>query len=295
GRIHDEKWRSILDLCSEGYFSTLGLHLVSGRLLSHDDVAQARHVVVVNRTFVQRYLGGEEPQGRSVRLTVLEQPANGALADPYFEIVGVIADATNRGIQDPPDPEVFLPYSVSGAFDRGLMVRTAGPPMAMLETVRREVWAVDRGVAVSGAGTLTHFLQEFSYSAPRLTLTILAVFAVLGTLLVAIGVYSVIAYTVARQTHEIGIRMALGAERRDVLRMVLGMGARLVGLGVGLGLLASLFATRVLASELWGVAPHDPLTLAVVIVVVALAGAAACVVPARRATRVDPMVALRTE
>ena len=121
------------------------------------------------------------------------------------------------------------------------------------------------------------------------------VFASLGMILVAIGVYSVIAYTVARQTREIGIRMALGAERAHVLRMVLGMGSRLVGLGLAIGLLASLAATRVLSSQLWGVAPHDPLTLAVVITVVATAGAAACLVPARRATRVDPMIALRYE
>jgi putative ABC transport system permease protein len=126
-------------------------------------------------------------------------------------------------------------------------------------------------------------------------LTILAIFASLGTLLVAIGIYSVIAYTVARQTHEIGIRMALGAERAHVVRMVLGMGSRLVGLGVVIGLVVSLAATRVLASQLFGVASHDPLTLAIVIVVVVMTGAAACLFPARRATRVDPLVALRYE
>jgi putative ABC transport system permease protein len=294
GRPHDEKWRSIFQLCSEGYFPTLGLRLVRGRLLTHDEVAQARHVVVVNRTFVDKFLGTEEPLGRSVRFKLLETPPN-AIDNPFFEIVGVIADARNRGIQDPPDPEAFMPYSVTGDFMRAVLVRTSGPPTAMLEAVRREVWAVDRGVALTGAGALTDFLKRFSYAEPRLGLTILAVFAVLGMLLVAIGVYSVIAYTVARQTHEIGIRMALGAERAHVLRMVLGMGSRLVGLGVAIGLVASLAATRVLASQLWGVAPHDPLTLAVVIVVVVMAGAAACLFPARRATRVDPMVALRYE
>ena len=295
GRTHDEKWRSIFQLCSEGYFPTLGLRLVRGRLLSHDDVAQARHVVVVNRTFVEKFLGTEEPLGRAVRFKLLETAPGGAIGDASFEIVGVIGDAKNRGIQDPTDPEAFMPYSVTGAFYRGLLVRTAGPPMAMLEAVRREVWAVDRGVALTGGGALTDFLKRFSYAEPRLGLTILAVFAVLGMLLVAIGVYSVIAYTVARQTHEIGIRMALGAERAHVLRMVLGMGSRLVGLGVAVGLVASLAATRVLASQLWGVAPHDPLTLALVIAVVVMAGAAACLFPARRATRVDPMVALRYE
>ena len=295
GTTHEDKWRSIFQLCSEGYFATLRLRLLRGRLLSDDDVAHARRVVVVNRTFVEKYLGTAEPLGRSVRFKLLETVQPGAIEDAVFEIVGVVADARNRGIQEPPDPEAFMPYTVTGAFQRGILVRTMGPPAAMSEAVRREVWAVDRGVAVTLSGALTDYLRRFSYAEPRLGLVVLGVFASLGMVLVAIGVYSVIAYTVARQTHEIGIRMALGAERAHVMRMVLGMGSRLVGLGLAVGLLASLGAARVLSSQLWGVAPHDPLTLAIVMAVVALAGAAACLFPARRAIRVDPMVALRYE
>ena len=295
GTTHEDKWRSMSELCSEGYFATLRMKLLRGRLLSGDDVAQARRVAVVNRTFVDKYLGSADPRGRSVRFKLLETVKPGAIENAVFEIVGVVADARNRGIQDTPDPQAFLPYTVTGAFPRTLLVRTVGPPAAMAETVRREVWNVDRGVAVTMMGAVTDYLRRFSYAEPRLGLVVLGVFAVLGMVLVAIGVYSVIAYTVARQTHEIGIRMALGAERAHVLRMVLGMGSRLVGLGLAIGLVVSLAATRVLSSQLWGVAPHDPLTLASVIVVVAIAGAAACVFPARRATRVDPMVALRYE
>jgi predicted permease len=285
----------MFDLCSEGYFTTLRMKLLRGRLLSGDDVAQARRVAVVNRAFVDKYLGTADPLGRSVRFKLLETVKPGAIENAVFEIVGVVADTKNRGIQEAPDPQAFLPYTVTGAFPRSLLVRTAGPPAAMAETVRREVWSVDRGVAVTMMGAVTEYLRRFSYAEPRLVLMILGVFAVLGMVLVAIGVYSVIAYTVARQTHEIGIRMALGAERAHVLRLVLGMGSRLVGLGLAIGLVVSLAATRVLSSQLWGVAPHDPLTLTSVIVVVAIAGAAACVFPARRATRVDPMVALRYE
>ena len=295
GTTHEEKWRSFSQLVGEGYFATLRLKLRQGRLLSGDDVAQARRVVVVNRTFVEKYLGASEPLGRTVRFKVLETTRPGAIENAVFEIVGVVADAKNRGIQEAPDPEAFMPYTATGAFERTLLVRTSGPPGAMVETVRREVWNVDRGVAVTMSGAMTDYLRRFSYAEPRLGLTILGAFAALGMVLVAIGVYSVIAYTVARQTHEIGIRMALGAERADVLRMVLGMGSKLVGLGLAIGLLASVAATRVLASQLWGVAPHDPLTLAVVVGVVAAAGAAACFFPARRATRVDPMIALRYE
>jgi putative ABC transport system permease protein len=295
GTTHEDKWRAFSQLCSEDYFATLRIRLMRGRLLSADDVAHARRVAVVNRTFVEKYLGAAEPLGRSVRFKLLETAKPGAIENAVFEIVGVVADAKNRGIQDPPDPEAFLPYTVTGAFPRGILVRTSGPPAAMAETVRREVWAVDRGVAVTMSGALTEYLRRFSYAEPRLGLVILGVFASLGMVLVAIGVYSVIAYTVARQTHEIGIRMALGAERAHVLRMVLGMGSRLVGLGLAVGFVASLAATRVLSSQLFGVTAHDPLTLVAVVAVVALAGAAACLFPARRAIRVDPMVALRYE
>jgi putative ABC transport system permease protein len=295
GTTHEDKWRSMFELCSEGYFTTLRMKLLRGRLLSGDDVAQARRVAVVNRAFVDKYLGTADPLGRTVRFKLLETVKPGAIENAVFEIVGVVADTKNRGIQETPDPQAFLPYTVTGAFPRSLLVRTAGPPAAMAETVRREVWNVDRGVAVTMMGAVTEYLRRFSYAEPRLGLMILGVFAVLGMALVAIGVYSVIAYTVARQTHDIGIRMALGAERAHVLRMVLGMGSRLVGLGLAIGLVVSLAATRVLSSQLWGVAPYDPLTLASAIVVVAIAGAAACVFPARRATRVDPMVALRYE
>jgi putative ABC transport system permease protein len=295
GRVHDDRWRSGMELCSEGYFATVGQRLQQGRLLTVDDVARARHVIVVNRTFVEKYLGGSQPIGQAVRFKLLEMPWAGSVPDPVFEVVGVVADARNRGIQDPPDPEAFMPYTISAAFWRAILVKTAGPPESFLPTLRREVWAVDPGVAMTVAGPIGDYLKRFSYAEPRLGLVILGVFAVLGMLLVAIGVYSVIAYTVARQTHEIGIRMALGAERGDVLRMVIGMGSRLVGLGLLIGLGASLAATRVLSSQLFGVAPHDPVTLGIVMAVVAAAGAAACLIPARRATRVDPMVALRYE
>jgi ABC-type antimicrobial peptide transport system permease subunit len=204
-----------------------------------------------------------------------------------------VADAKNSGIQDPPRPELFVPYTITGAFERGILVRTSIDPLTMLNAVRREIWALDRNVALTLTGSLKDYLKSFSYSEPRFSLILLSVFASLGLVLVLIGVYSVIAYTVSRQTHEIGIRMALGAGRADVLRMVLWMGARLLGLGLAAGLLASFAVTRLIASQLWGVSPHDPVTLCSVVAVVAASGLAACYFPARRATRVDPMIALR--
>ena len=192
-------------------------------------------------------------------------------------------------------PEMFVPYTITGAFERGIMVRTSAPPLSLLNNVRREIWAVDPNIALTLTGSLEDFLKQFSYAEPRFSLVLMGVFASVGLALVALGVFSVIAYTVARQTHEIGIRMALGAGSADVVRMVLRMGLQLVGLGVGVGLLASFAVTRVIANQLWGVSPRDPLTLGAVVAVVALAGLAACYFPARRATRVDPLIALRYE
>jgi putative ABC transport system permease protein len=169
------------------------------------------------------------------------------------------------------------------------------PPLSLLNDVRREIRASDRNVALGLTGSLEDFLKQFSYAAPRFGLVLMGVFASVGLALVALGVFSVIAYTVAQRTHEIGIRMALGAGTADVVRMVLWMGLKLVGLGVVVGLLASFALTRVIANQLWEVSPRDPLTLGAAVIVVALAGLAACYFPARRATQVDPLVALRYE
>ncbi len=295
GKTHSETWRSIFQLCSEGYFPTLRLRLLRGHTLSETEVNGARKVAVVNQTLVNKFFGAEDPIGRLVKIKMLEKLPQGPVPDPVFEIVGVIADAKNQGIQDPAMPEMFVPYTITGAFERGILVRTSVPPMTLLKDVQREIWAVDRNVALTLTGSLEDFMRQFTYAEPRFGLVLMAVFAGVGLLLVALGVFSVIAYTVSRQTHEIGIRMALGAARPDVLRMVLRMGFQLLGSGVALGLLGALGATRVLANQLWGVSPRDPATLAAVVAVVAAAGFAACYFPARRATRVDPLVALRYE
>jgi len=190
---------------------------------------------------------------------------------------------------------MFVPYTITGDFERGILVRTAGDPNQLLNPVRKQVWAVDRRVALTLTGSLNDFIGQFTYAEPRLSLVLFGVFAAVGMMLVAIGVYSVIAYTVSRQTHEIGIRMALGAGRGDVVRMVFRMGFKLLLLGIAIGLLASAAVTRVLEHQLWHVSPHDPLTLASVVVLVIAIGIAACYFPARRATRVNPIDALRYE
>jgi predicted permease len=294
GRAHSEKWRAIYQLCSEGYFPTLGLKLRRGRVFTEAEVSSARHVAVVNETLTKKFFGNEDPIGRQLILRDLER-APDPVANPVFEIVGVTSDAKNQGIQEAPMSEAFIPYTVTGSYERGILVRTQGDPMKLLNSVRPEIWAVDRGVALTLTGSLKGYLKSFSYSGPQFTLTILAIFAALGLVLVAIGAYSVISYTVSRQTHEIGIRIALGAQRWDVFRMILRMGGILVGVGLVTGIAASFGVNRLIATQLWGVRSDDPVTIAGVSLIISAVGALACIAPARRATRVDPVTSLRYE
>jgi putative ABC transport system permease protein len=165
----------------------------------------------------------------------------------------------------------------------------------MLNAVRHEVWATDSNVALTLTGTLEGYISQFSYAGPRFGFMLMMIFASVGLILVTIGVYSVLAYTTAQRTQEIGIRMALGAEGSDVLKMVIRMGLRLVAIGVVLGLLVSLALGKIIATQLWGVSAYDPWTLALVPILLLITGLVACWLPARRASRVDPLIALRHE
>jgi len=296
GKTHAEKWSALFQLCSEGYFPVLKIQLLTGRTFSEAEVNDARKLAVVNQTFAHKYLATENPIGQRVHIVEMET-APDPVHDSWFEIVGVVADVKNHGLQDPPDPEMWVPYTVTGSFSRGILVRTANEPLAMLNTVRQQIWATDRGVALTLTGTLEGYISQFSYAGPRFGFFLLGIFAGIGLILVTIGVYSVLAYTATRRTHEIGIRMALGAERGDVLKLVINMGLRLVLLGVAIGLAISLSVAKMLANatQLWGVSPYDARTLVAVPILLLITGLVACWVPARRAALVDPLVALRYE
>jgi len=295
GKTPTERWDTIFQLCSEGYRPTLGLRLLRGRFLSEVEVSAARRVAVVNQTFVNKYFGPEDPIGQQVRLKQLETLPAGRVDNALFEIIGVISDAKNRGIQEAPGPEVFIPYTITGAFERGILVRTQRAPEALLDSVRKEIWSLDRGIALTNTGTLSGYLKQFSYAEPRFSLVVLGIFASVGLVLVAMGIFSVIAYAVSQQTHEIGIRMALGATQANVLKMVTAVGLRLIGLGVILGLTASYFAIQLIANQIWGIPTYDLLTLTVVVAAMVIVGLAACYFPARRATTIDPLLALRAQ
>ena len=294
GKSHAEKWNAMFQLCSEGYFPVLKIQFVAGRPFTEAEVNGARKLAVVNQTFVRKYLGTDNPIGQQVRIAQLEQFGD-PVKEPVFEIIGLVADVKNRGLQEPIEPEIWIPYTMTGSAFRGILVRTEKEPMTMLNAVEKEIWATDRNVALTLTGTLEGYISQFSFAGPRFGFFLMTIFGAIGLALVTIGVYSVLAYTTTRRTQEIGIRMALGAEGSDVMGMVIRMGLRLIGIGVVLGLIASVALGRVIATQLWGVSAYDPWTLVSVALVLLLTGLMACWLPARRASRVDPLVALRYE
>jgi predicted lysophospholipase L1 biosynthesis ABC-type transport system permease subunit len=260
-------------------------------------------VAVVNRRFVSAYLSGEDPIGRRVKLKGLESVAD-PMRDPSFEIVGVVGDVANQGgpgyggggLQAVIQPQVWVPYTVTGSGLRALVVQSAETPMAVMDEVQQAVWTTDPGVALMYPDALEHAISKKLYAGPRFALLLMMIFGSVGLILVTLGVYSVLAYTTAQKTHEIGIRMALGAERANVLRLVIIEGLRLVLAGVAVGLVVSLLLGRAVEAQLWpGVKPYDPATLASTVLLLLATSVLACWIPARRAARVDPMVALRYE
>jgi putative ABC transport system permease protein len=255
--------------------------------------------MVVNEAFSLQYFPSEDPLGHKVKLDIFDKPYFAAAAphDTYFEIIGIVRDYKTRGYDNPSwqsFPQAFVPYSVAGFNWRLFMARTSVDPSSLLKDMGQEVRALDPGVQISTSGTLEASLQEF-YSGQQFQLATLAAFASIGLILVVIGIFSVMAYTVSLQTHEIGIRMAIGAQQANILRLVLLNGFRLVAGGILVGLLFSYALTRFLTSQIPGVSATDPWTFSAVVAVVLLVGLAACFLPAHRASAVDPLVALRYE
>jgi len=203
----------------------------------------------VNESFVSKYLHSENPLGQRVKLGLLETLAD-PVREPWFEIVGVVGDVRNRGLQAPVEAEVWVPYTVTGSGAQALMVRSRQTPMALMNEVRQAVWATDAGVALAFPSALEDRISQQLYAGPRFGFLLMMIFGCLGLILVTVGVYSVLAYATARKTHEIGIRMALGAERADVLGLMIKAGLRLVGAGVAVGLFASLLLGRAIEAEL---------------------------------------------
>lgn len=294
GKPHSEHWTTAFEGVSEDYFTTLGLQLIRGRLLTAADIAGARRVAVVNRTLVKNYFGTDDPIGRQIKFNVLDEIPK-TPHDAYFEIVGVINDFRNYGIQEPIYPQAYVPYSFTGFGDRSLLVRTAVNPMSVVNNLRQAVAAVDGNVMLNHPGTIDDFLQAHVYMKPKFRVISFGTCAAIGLGLALIGLFGVMAYSVTLQTHDFGVRVALGAQSRNILGLVLRRGLWLVGSGIVIGLIAAALSVRIVKSQLWGVSAFDLRTMVIAPLALLATGLLACYIPARRAMRVDPMIALRHE
>jgi putative ABC transport system permease protein len=272
------------------YFRAMGIRLVKGRAFDEHDAYDAPAVIVINEAYAERFFPGEDPLGKRIRPGMSVEPGK----KPWREVVGVVSNVRYRGQGKDFTPEYYVPESQMPLDSMTLVVKTAGDPHGIVGAVREEVRNMDKDLPLYGIRTMDEYLSA-AVAQPRLITLLLGIFAGLALLLTAIGLYGVMSYSVAQRTREIGIRMALGAQPANVLRLVVGQGMVLAGLGVGIGLIVAFLLTRVMTSLLFGIGAKDPLTFAAIALVIAIVALAACLVPARRATRVDPMVALHYE
>ncbi len=285
---------ALLYLISEQYFDVLNVPLLEGRPLSQQEAFNAKKVAIINRTFARQYFGAIDPLGKMVKFGFLERVPE--KIDAWFEIVGVVADQKNQGLEEPAHPAVYIPFTITGFGNRGVLLRTRGEPHTLsFSSIQAKLQAIDGSLVTESYGSLRESISATSLSQPRFLLTLLIIFSSAGLTLVSIGVYGLISYTVERQTQEIGLRLALGAHRRGILQRVVGEALALTGVGVVAGTIGGLAVSRTMSSVLYGVRSNDPVTLASVTVLVVIVAFSASFIPARRATKVDPMAALRYE
>ena len=279
GQEFDADFRRVNDK----YFNALRIPLLRGRNFTEQEVRQGDNLTIVSQQLVDVVFPNEDPLGK--RLV-------SAMGGQAFEIIGVVGDLRHRSLESNPFPTMYFPTLASGRTN--LVIRTHGDPLSIVGAIRKEVQAIDPDQPIAAVRPMTEWV-ETSVAAPRYRTTLLALFAALAMVLAATGIYGVMSYSVAQRTHEIGVRMALGARRSDVLKLVVRQGMLLTLIGVVVGLLGAFALTRVMSSLLFGVTTKDPITFAVVAGLLIAVAFIACFVPARRATKVDPLVALRYE
>jgi predicted permease len=290
--------RAVISLVSPQLFSALHIPLLAGRIFDDAESRRAAHLALVNQAFVKQYFGDRDPLGESVKSSELkfERPNffTAADSDTWLQIIGVVGDAKNAGLDQPVKAAVFVPYSFVLTPDQTLMVRASGDPEAAIRSVRERLRDVNPEWVVARDHTLGWWLSTDGWGRERFIASIFGLFAVLALVLAATGLYSVVSFAVTQRTQELGIRMALGARRGGVVQLVLGSTAVMLASGVVAGLLLSLLLNRVVYSWAGGDS-RDPLTLAAAAAILVFVAALACVVPAWRAASIDPMRALRVE
>ncbi len=290
-QLTQDKWPAInYRGISSDYFRTMNIPVVQGRAFTERDNENAPLVMIVNQALTRQHFPNVDPIGKRINFG-----NNDAQGQPvWWEIVGVAADVRNLELREEASPELYTSLLQDGWNAMSLVVRTSVEPASLAPEVRRIVAEVDKSAPVSEVKTMEHIVDE-AVTQPRFNLFLLGLFGSIALLLSAAGIYAVTAYAVTQRTHEFGIRMALGAQVGDVLRMILGQGMLVIGIGVVIGLVASFALTRLMKSLLYGVGATDPLTFVGITVVLMLVALLACYIPARRATKVDPLVALRYE
>jgi putative ABC transport system permease protein len=269
------------------YFRTLAIPLRAGRTFTKSDTFDAPRVMIVNEELARRHWPNENPIGRRVTMKDWGPPLTG-------EVVGVVSDVKADGLDSLTRPMIYWPYPQFPGLFNNLVIRTEGMPANIIPAVKHQIWSVDREQPLSRIQMMEEVIAG-SVAPRRINMLLLGVFAALALALAAVGIYGVISYTVAQRTHEIGIRMALGAQPKNVLALVIKQGMTLALAGIGIGLTASFALTRLMETMLFGVNASDPLTFAVVALLLSVVALVACYLPARRATRVDPLAALRCQ
>jgi putative ABC transport system permease protein len=273
---------------SPSYFETMGMHLIRGRALTPADNDAAPTVAVVNESFARKFWGGDDPIGKRIKQGWPEDKT------PWREVVGVVNDVKTDGVDQPSRIQAYLPFAQEPRSGLTIVVRAVDNPATLRGSIEAAIRELDANLPVYDIRTVTEVMQ-LRVGSQRLLMILLLGFGGLALLLAAVGVFGVNAYAVSQRTHELGVRMALGADRGRVLKLVLMQGLFTCAIGIVVGLLAAIATTRMLRSLLYQVTPHDPMTFAAVTGVLLLITAAACYLPARRATKVDPLTALRTD
>ena len=271
------------------YFSTMGIPIIRGRDFTDQDKGDSKKVVVISEKTAQHYWPGQDPIGKRLK------PGATNSDIPWREVIGVVKDVRQNDFIAQPKMQMYFNYrQMKDLAANALVVRTSVEPISLATSVRNAIWAVDKDQPVADIDTMDHIVSQ-AIAKQRFSMLLLGSFAALALVLAAVGIYGVMSYSVAQRTHEIGIRIALGARRADVLTMTVKQGLKLVALGLLIGLASAFLLTRVMASLLFGISATDPATFASICVGLLLVATLASYIPALRAAKVDPMIALRTQ
>lgn len=283
----DQRPDVILRVVGPGYFSTMGIPLVRGRDFSEQDKADSARVVIVSEKTARHFWPGENPIGKRLK------PGSTSRNIPWIEIIGVVKDVRQNDFVSEPKMQMYMPYQQLNSFaPNALVVRTNVEPLSLTGAVRNAIWAVDKDQPVSNLRSMDEIVSE-AVARQRFSMLLLGIFAALAMVLAAVGIYGVMSYSIAQRTREIGLRIALGAQKSDVLKMILRQGLRFVAAGLAIGLAASFVLTRVMASLLFGISATDPATFVSISLVLIAVALLASYIPAVRAMKIDPMLALR--